>query len=334
MLEMTQSLSGEGVKIPLRVQRGTSPGPVVFVSGAVHGDELNGTGIVRELMINQPLQILAGTLILVPVVNMLGFERQSRYLPDRRDLNRCFPGNSSGNISSRFAHRLFSEIVTKCDFGIDLHSAAVRRTNFPNVRANLKDAKVARLAKAFGCELIVNGKGPVGSLRRSASEAGCPTIILEAGEVWKIEPTVVDYGVRGVRNVLSWLGMINDKPIRPAYQSLIDKTNWVRAESGGMLEFHVGPGDLVEEGQALATNTNLQGEELGVIKSPQDGVVLGMSTLPAVTPGQPVVHLAIPKNGIAPIREALDRLPEESIQHRMREDLATNLVVSEFDDEV
>jgi len=326
---LTESFSGFPVTLPVRVVRGRQPGPAVFVTGALHGDELNGTGVIRELILRPPFRLERGTLVLVPVVNVLGFERHSRYLPDRRDLNRSFPGSATGSLASRLANRIFEEIVRPCQYGIDLHTAAVRRTNFPNIRADLERPEVRRIAEAFGCELVVPTRGPKGAFRRAACAAGCATITLEAGEVWKIEPSVLEIGVRGVHNVLVELGMVEGRRRRPLYQVRIESTRWVRAEVGGILHFHVAPGDVVEEGQALATNSSLLGVENRVLRSPVDGVVLGMITLPAVVPGGPVCHLAIPERGIGTIRRAQDRASEESLHERLRDDLATSLAVSE-----
>jgi hypothetical protein len=327
-IEIAESYSGAPVTLPLRVVRAPRPGPSVFVVAAIHGDELNGAGVIRELL-ERPFDLERGTLVLVPVVNLLGFERHSRYLPDRRDLNRCFPGSPKGSQASRLADKIFREIVLRCDYGIDLHTAALRRTNFPNVRADLSDPAVRRIAKVFGCELIVDSRGPRGNFRGSACRAGCPTIVLEAGEVWKIEPAVVEIGVRGIRNVLIELGMVAGKPKRPVYQTRVRRTTWVRAELGGILQFHVAPGDIVDEGQPLATNTSLLGIENRVLKSPVDGVILGMTTLPAVNPGDPVCHVAVPGRKVSRIREILAQAPGKSLHGRLREDLATNVTVSE-----
>jgi len=328
-LEVGQSYSGSPVTIPLRVWRAHKPGPVVGVTGAVHGDELNGTGVVRHIMSQPDFDVVSGTLILAPVINMLGLERHSRYMPDRRDLNRSFPGSPNGSLASRFAYRILHELALKCEYLIDFHTAAVRRTNFPNVRADLSIQRVEELAFAFGTELIVNGKGPNGSLRRTACEHGCAAIILEAGEVWKIEPGVVELGARGVRNVLIHLGMVEGKPKMSTYQARIDKTEWVRGGAGGVLQFHIAPGDIVDVDDALATNSNLLGQELGVLRAPKAGVILGMTTLPMVTPGDPVVHLAIPKRGIGSIQKALGRSAGESLHDRIRTDLATNVSVTD-----
>jgi hypothetical protein len=333
-LPATQSYTGTEVMIPIRIWRASVPGPTVFVTGAVHGDELNGTGIVRKLILDRPFDLQAGSLILVPVVNVLGFERHSRYLPDRRDLNRSFPGSAEGSLASRYADAVFREIISRSDYGIDLHSAAVRRTNFPNVRGDLTRSEVARIARASGCEIVINGKGPQGSLRRVAcEEANCAAILLEAGEVWKIEPGMVEVGVRMVRNVLIELGMINGKPSRPLYQSRIRRTMWVRAKTGGILQFHVQPGDVVEKAQALATNTNLLGHAHETITAPDAGIVFGITTLPMVAPGTPVCHLAMPSDGVEPIRKALSGTSSKSLHSRLIEDLATNLAVTDWTDE-
>ncbi len=326
-LEVSASFAGLPLYLPFKVIRAESPGPTVFVTAAVHGDELNGTGVVRELMLHPPFVLESGTLVLIPVVNMLGFERHMRYLPDRRDLNRSFPGSSEGSMARRYAGAIF-DVLKKCDFGIDLHSAAVRRTNFANVRADLTDEATKKMAWAFGCEIVVNSMGPQGSLRRSCLEAGCPTIILEAGEVWKIERAVVDVGTRGVTNVLKSLEMVAGDIQLPAYQARVDKTKWVRADYGGLLQFHVSPGDVVDKGQPLATNSDLLGGEQNVLCTPVSGVVLGMTTLPAVKPGDPVCHIAIPRDGVAPIRKALENQVRGGVDERLRDDLATNIQVT------
>jgi predicted deacylase len=243
-------------------------------------------------MYGQSLKLLCGTLILVPVINVLGFEVSSRYLPDRRDLNRMFPGDAGGPLASRVASTVFTEIVARCDCGVDLHSAAMHRTNYPNVRGDLSIPKVKELAEAFGCELVVNSKGPEGSLRRAACRNGCPTIILEAGEVFKMEPSVLDIGLRGVRNVLMHLRMIAGEPTLPAHQERITTTQWVRSTMGGIVRFHIAPGDFVEADQPIASNYSVMGAHLDILRSPVDGIALGIATLPMVKPGEPVCHIA------------------------------------------
>lgn len=328
-LTVSESYSGMNVRIPIQVVRSTQPGPTLFITAALHGDEINGTGVVRQIIHQGLLQLERGSVILVPVLNLLAFDRHSRYLPDRRDLNRCFPGTTTGSLASRMARRIFDEIVMRSDYGIDLHTAAVRRTNFPNVRADLSDPQVARIAKAFGNELILDGRGPKGSFRREACSVGCPTIVMEGGEVWKVEPSIVDSAIKGVINVLRELEMLPGRPEITEHQLSLTKTKWLRAERGGFLQFHVKPGDGVEKGQAIATNTNLLGVEKSVLYSPYAGVVLGMTTLPAVTPGEPICHLGQLPKAMQPARLTRNRAANEGLEERLIDELSTNVMVVE-----
>lgn len=327
-LPVGESYLGMRIAVPVRVVRAKRRGPRVFITGAVHGDELNGMGIIRRLMYEELPPLIRGTVVLVPVVNVSGLENHMRYLPDRRDLNRAFPGSSSGAISSRLAHVMFKEVISQCDMGIDFHSAAVRRTNYPNVRADMRNAEVKRLARAFGSELIVNSKGPEGSLRRTAVKSHVPTIILEAGEVWKVEPGVLEIGIRGTLNVLKHYGMIEGDPVPPLFQKVLDKTVWVRAEHGGILDFHAKPGDIVRAGQVLATNFNIFGREQRIIESPVDGIILGMTTMPAINPGGPMYHIATASwRSLSIIQKRVDEFKRHTY-NEMQTHLATNVALA------
>ncbi len=329
-LAIGESYSGMTVRIPIHVRRAAEDGPVIFVTAALHGDEINGTGAIRQLIQDPDFELLRGTVILVPVLNLLAFDRHSRYLPDRRDLNRSFPGSKQGSLASRLARAFFDQVTRRCDFGIDLHTAALRRTNFPNVRADMSDPRLAAFARAFGAELIVDGKGPKGSLRLAGCKAGCATLILEAGEVWKVEPSVVEYAQRGIVNCLRHLKMVSGKPEAPAYRMETNATKWVRATQGGFLEFHVSPGEVVQEGDPIATNTTLLGDEQNIITAPRSGVILGMTTLPSVAPGDPVCHIAYPRVGVLPkIKRAVRKLDDDSLHERMKDDLARNVMVTD-----
>ena len=330
-LPVSQTYAGDRLRIPIRVIRAADPGPTVGVTAAVHGDEINGTGIIHELMFSRRPELRRGTLILVPVVDGFGFEMQTRYMPDRRDLNRCFPGSRGGSLSRRVAHAFFSQVIRRCDYLIDLHSAASGRTNFPNVRTDLDNEGCQRLAGAFGTELIVHGRGPEGSMRRAAVKAGIPTIILEAGEPSKIEPSVLEIGVRGVLNVLREFGMIEGELHMPPYQARVKKTTWLRAAVGGLLRFHAAPGEVVDAGQAISTNFSVFGEQQNVLYAPHDGIVLGMTTLPAVKPGEPICHLAVPDVAVEEIRLALADVSRKSLDRRVRRDLATNVTVTQHE---
>jgi len=328
-LEISETYTGDKICIPLRVIRAKSKGPCIFITAAIHGDEVNGTGIIHDFLFGDPIHLKCGTLILAPVVNVFGFESHERYLPDRRDLNRSFPGSKKGSLASRIAHTLMTEIVDKCDYGIDLHTAAFQRTNFPNIRADLTNPEARRIAEAFGCVMVVDGKGPLGSFRREATKRGCPTIILEAGEPWKVEPSVLQIGTRGIRNVLANLGMLEATPIKPPFLAKVRKTQWVRATVGGILKFHVSPGDFVEAGQAIVTNYSIMGVEQNVLLSPNHGIILGMTTMPAVKPGEPICNIAtLTAKQLQRYRTKLES--DQADPHAQAQvDLATNLNVVE-----
>lgn len=326
---VSESYSGMTVNIPIHVRRAKEDGPVVFVTAALHGDEINGTGAIRQLVQDDDLELVRGTLVLIPVLNILAFDRHSRYLPDRRDLNRSFPGSVSGSLASRMARTIFEDIVRGCDYGIDLHTASVRRTNYPHVRGDLGNPEVKRIAEAFGCEIIMDGKGPKQSLRRQACGSGCHTIVMEAGEVFKVEPGIVESAMRGVLNVLFELNMIEKAPVSPDYQVVVKKSKWIRADNGGFLEFHVAPGDVIEKGQPITTNTNLLGRDRHTVYAPFNAVVIGMTTLPAISPGDPICNLGMLPKDIKPSDLRRLRTEEHGLEERVVDDLASSLLVVE-----
>ena len=331
-LKVSERYTGDDVTLPLRVIRSRRPGPVVFISAAVHGNEINGTGIIHELMFGGVLRVRAGTVILVPVVNPYGFETHERYMPDGRDLNRHFPGSPSGSLARRVADVFFREIVLKSDYGVDLHTAAAQRTNYPNIRASLSDERVLELARAFGSEVIVDSEGPTGSLRRAATEAGCPTIVLEAGEPLKMQPGVLEAGILGVTNVLRWLEMVEGSPSKPDYQIEVKNRRWVRADVGGLLHYHVAPGEAVEAGRPLATNFSVYGDELNTLTAPEDSFVIGVTTRPAVKPGEPVFHLAMTGRAARRIHALQWNQSPASLPHRLRLQLGNDIAVVSSED--
>ena len=324
-LEISETYTGDKICMPIRVIRSKRSGPRIFITAAIHGDEINGTGIIHDFLFGDQIELKNGTLILAPVVNVFGFEAHERYLPDRRDLNRCFPGSPTGSLASRIANTLMRELVDKCNYGIDLHTAAFQRTNYPNIRADLSNPETRRLASAFGCALIADGKGPMGSFRREATKRGCPTIILEAGEPWKIEPSVMQIGLQGIRNVLIDLGMLAGEIQKPPYQAFVRKSTWLRATVGGILKFHISPGAFVTEGQPVATNYSILGAEQNILNSPTSGIVLSVTTMPAVKPGEPVCNIAVvPPRQLARFRKQLN-MADDNTHNQVRVDLATNI---------
>lgn len=290
-LKVAESYTAEPVSVPVTVVRG-GPGPTLFVTATVHGDELNGVGILRGLLNDTDFSGLRGTLIAVPVVNVPGFLNQDRRLPDRRDLNRSFPGRPAGSLTARLADTLFREVIRKSDFGIDLHTAGGERTNYPQVRADLSNPGVTELAQAFGCPLMIDGAGPEGSLRRVAVEAGVPTVVYEAGSPRRLEKPFISVGIAGVLNVLRHLKMMPGEPASPPLRFAIGRTHWVRARAGGILDLKVDLGQPLRRGQSISVNTNPFGRERSHLKAPHAGVVLGLTQLPLVYPGDAICHIA------------------------------------------
>jgi len=328
-LAVGESYSSMTMEIQIHIRRAMEDGPVVFVTAALHGDEINGCGTVRQLIQDEDFQLLRGAVVLIPVLNLPAFERHSRYLPDRRDLNRSFPGSADGSLASRMAFTIFNEIVMRCDYGIDLHTASIRRTNYPTVRGDLTDPEVRRLAEAFGSEVIINGKGPKNSFRREACNAGCPTIIMEGGEVWKVEPGIVETAVRGIKNVLCELKMLDTTIESPPYQIVIEKSKWIRAERGGFLDFHIKPGDIVKKGQPLTTSTTILGEGQSTLLAPFNGVVMGMTSLPSISPGEPICNLGKLPRKYSPDKLTKLRSKEDGLEQQVLEELGSSVLVTD-----
>ncbi|RNC81237.1 MAG: succinylglutamate desuccinylase/aspartoacylase family protein [Phycisphaera sp.] len=328
--QISERCLGAPIKLPMHVWRGNRSGPTVLIMAALRGDEINGAGTIRHIISEQPFDLEAGTLVLVPVVNLIGFQSRSRVLPDGHDLNQHFPGSADGGPASRIAHAFFEQVVKRCDFCIDLHTPAAGRATFPYLRADMSNEKVAGLARAIGTEFIIDHKAPKGTVRNAASNVGCATIVLEAGEVSKVESAVVEYNLRGIENCLLHLRMVSGKMNKPEYHIETNETRWIRTNKGGFLDFHVAPGDIVKQGEPVATSTDLVGDDPHPIKAPRDGFVLGMSTLPTVAPGDSVCYLAYPgRSELKKIARAHERLPEESLHERMRNSLARGVMMTD-----
>ncbi|MGD8574345.1 MAG: succinylglutamate desuccinylase/aspartoacylase family protein, partial [Gammaproteobacteria bacterium] len=249
------------VTMPVHVVRGRRAGPTLFVSAAVHGDELNGIEIIRRLLTRPRLQQLRGTLLAVPMVNVLGVLHQSRYLPDRRDLNRSFPGSERGSLAARLANLLIREVVSKSTHGIDLHTAAVHRTNLPQIRCQLEDEETARLAMSFGAPVVLGADLRDGSLRATASEHGVKSLLYEAGEALRFDETAIRAGVRGILNVMREIDMLpQGRRRRPAPSVQVTESVWVRAAGSGLLRYAVPIGASVRKGQQLARVADPFGE--------------------------------------------------------------------------
>lgn len=282
------------MSLPVKIYHGAKPGPVLFVSAAIHGDEIVGVEIIRRLSKRPSLKQLAGTLLLVPIVNGYGFLNRSRYLPDRRDLNRSFPGSETGSLAARLAHLFLDEIVGRSDYGIDLHSAAIHRENLPQIRVASEDEKLLALAKTFGAPATIISSNRDGSLREAASERGVPVLLFEGGEGLRFDETAVRAGLAGILRVMSAIDMLpKNANQRPQISSFVSsKSNWVRAPEGGLLQLKKRLGATVEQGDRIGVVTDIFDEEQYEIFSEHDGIVIGRSTLPIVNEGDAIMHIA------------------------------------------
>ena len=292
-LPVADLYTGTSLAMPVHVVCGRREGPVLFVSAAIHGDELNGVEIIRRLLKRKALSSIRGTLLAVPIVNVHGFLDQSRYLPDRRDLNRSFPGSRKGSVAARMAYTFMHEIVDKADFGIDLHTGALNRANLPQVRGNLDDESTLKLAKAFGTPVIINSNARDGSLRQCAADKGLPMLIYEAGEALRFDELSIRAGLRGAISAMRLIGMLpTSKQSRPVSPVVADSTSWVRAPESGIVIPKVGLGSRVTAGQVLAVIADPVSAEEEPVKAPFDGIIIGHSKLPLAHEGDALFHVA------------------------------------------
>ena len=266
----------------------------MFVSAAIHGDEVLGVEIVRRLARHPALRRIRGTLLLIPIVNVLGFIGHSRYLPDRRDLNRSFPGVANGSLASQLANLFMTEIVQRSVFGLDLHSAAIHRTNLPQLRVNPEDEKALELAAVFGPPIIMHARTRPSSLRQAAADTGVSVLLYEAGEALRFDEASIRVGVRGTLRVLKHLGMVSDKQITPATETPVvsTKSSWLRAPEGGILRVHRSTGEVVERGETVGMISDPFGEKTTDVVAKFAGVIVGLTNLPVVNQGDGLFHIA------------------------------------------
>ena len=285
-------MSGTPVALPLIVVHGKKDGPVVWLSAAIHGDEICGVEIIRQALdaINAPT--LAGTVIAAPVVNVHGFNTNDRYLPDRRDQNRSFPGSPRGSLASRIAYLFMKEVVKRSDVGIDLHTGADLRTNLPQIRCDIDHVPTRELADVFGAPMVIDARLRDGSLRQATVEAGKIMLLFEGGEASRFDPTAIAVGTAGVLRTLNHLGVTNvEVPI--GQRSLYSRsTSWTRASNSGIVHLDAHLGELVRAKQQVATIYDPFGKVLGKIKSKYDGIVVGHTQAPLVNRGDAISHIA------------------------------------------
>jgi len=293
-IPVAQTYGPVSVSLPTVVVHGGQPGPRLFVSAAIHGDEINGVEIIRRLLGMSVLSRLRGTLLAVPVVNVYGFVHQSRYLPDRRDLNRSFPGSPRGSLTARLAHVFVKEVVERCSHGIDLHTAAQHRSNLPYLRACVEHPETLRLAESFGVPVILNANLSDGSLRQSVLERDIPMLVYEAGEALRFDEVAIRAGVRGVLSVMRGLGMLkasrkNASRVKPL---VTHSSRWLRASRSGLLRTRIALGARVRRDQLMGVISDPLGEEGIELRSSLSGIVIGRTELPLVNEGDALFHVA------------------------------------------
>jgi len=298
------------LSMPVHVIRGRQVGPRLFVSAAIHGDELNGLEIIRRLIKRVSARKISGTIIAIPVVNIYGMIQHTRYLPDRRDLNRSFPGSSTGSLASRLANLLMTEIVSKCTHGIDLHTAATNRDNLPQIRADLEDKDTVDLAKAFGVPVIINSKMRDGSLREAARAIDINMLLYEAGEAMRLNENCIRAGVNGVLSVMRHLKMLpefSSRQINKAKPYIARSSQWVRAPTSGIFRSKVRLGKEAKKQQKIGIIEDVSGcGQIRHVCAPDEGIIIGKSHLPLVHEGDPLFHIAYFKE----VNKVVDSLEE------------------------
>ncbi len=293
---ISETYLGDPIRIPVTIINGEADGPTVFLSAAAHGDELNGIEVVREVAYDWDLSDLAGTLICMPVLNVPGFLFQQRYLPIYdRDLNRSFPGREDSTSAKRMAHRIYTNFIEPCDFGMDFHTSTRGRTNMLHVRADMSSPAVARLAKAFGSHVIIDSGGADGTLRGEATEIGIPTITIEMGEAHRFQRRLIDNALAGVESVFAEYELHPSPVVRwPGWRTIItgdQEKTWIRADAGGIVDMHFERGALVHEGDVVCSITNPFKDDNVRIEAPFTGLLVGVLENPVVYPGNPLCHL-------------------------------------------
>jgi len=285
--------SGVFLDLPVEVVCGARPGPVVWLSGAIHGDEVLGVEIIRQVLDELDPARVAGTVVAVPIVNVFGFVTESRYLPDRRDLNRSFPGSRTGSLAARLARLFMDEVVARCSFGLDFHAGSDDRTNLPHVRGNLDDPETLRLARAFGVRVIVHNKPIKGTLRSAALKQGKRVLLFEGGEPRRFSAESVAAAIPGTLRVLAAMGMIESAPPPPPEAVRVSRAmKWVRAPRGGIFRLEARLGDVLLKGERVGLITDPAARDGTVVRAGAGGLVVGHTVNPLVHPGDGVVHIA------------------------------------------
>jgi uncharacterized protein len=308
-LEVSTLANATPMNLPVHVVHG-GEGPALFLSGVVHGDEIQGLEIIRRVLAHEAISHVRGTLLAVPIVNAFGFLNHSRYMPDRRDLNRSFPGSDHGSLSSLLADLFFREVVKRAQYGIDLHTAALHRSNLPQIRIAPGDPDLMTMAEAFAPPVIMTSRLREGSLRQSAKEAGVKVVLYEGGEALRFDETAIEAGVKGTLRVMKSIGMIDAAPGVASHYSVVHSTSstWSRAPEGGILHSVRQVGDKVGRREPIGIITDPLGHVTVPVFAEDDGIIIGRTNLPIVNRGDALFHVARIK---AKTSTRVDAMPDE-----------------------
>jgi predicted deacylase len=282
------------LNIPVEVIRGKDDGPTLFISAAIHGDEIIGTEIVKRILERKELEKIKGTLICIPIVNPFGYNNNIRYLPDRRDLNRCFPGSPDGSLAARMAHTFLNEIVLKSNYGIDIHSAAIHRTNFPQIRLEIEAGEDLQLANSFGAPVILHSPLRPGTLRKEAKEKGIKVLLFEGGEALRFDDYAVNVCITGILNVMRTIKMLPQRKHYDAVHTVVvaKSSHWIRANASGSLRTIKKLGSFVQAGDLLGVISDPFGDRKLEVHASKPGIVIAAITMPLVNRGNALFHIA------------------------------------------
>jgi len=296
-LDLARLYDATPIPLMAHVMRGKQDGPVSVISAGIHGDEINGVEIARQLLFFLKPALIRGTVVVIPVINIYGFFEKSRYLPDRRDLNRSFPGNPEGSLAAQIAHCFLEKVGRLCDYSIDLHSGASFRKNWPQLRGDMKDPTTLALAKKFGAPALLHAPLVKGSLREALVSLGKKALLYESGEALQVDPFAVKIGVQGVLKVLKetngYKGAIPKSPLPSALKSCIyHRSRWLRAPESGMFYAFVDCGDPVKKGKSVGEVCFPHSQRTLPITAPFSGRVIGTVTSPLALKGEALLHIA------------------------------------------
>lgn len=317
-----QSLLGQHSEIPIIVVNGAEPGPILTLTAAIHGDELNGIETIRQVMHGLDPKKLKGVVVGLPVINLEGFWCKERYIGDRKDLNRYFPGNPKGSYPARVADLVFTNIIKHSDIVVDLHTGSFYRENLPQLRVDLNVDEMPKLATGFGALTALHSVAPPGSLRGAATAAGIPAVVMELGGPLSLETETVKVGAKSLRTFLEFVGMINKKTFWPNPQPVFYASQWLRAEAGGILINKVELGAGIEKGDVLAEISNPFTNAIYTVISPMKGTILGRAQNQFVSPGFALFHIGHQKS--------VEEIGKDVIQEVVEEEIQDEVVVEEL----